>query len=60
MVLLNSVPGSNFPDVLAHGVKWVHTTATGVDFYDLGVFRDVTFTNSRGAGGMPSPSGCLP
>ncbi len=38
VVLLNSVPGSNFPDVLARGVKWVHTTATGVDFYDLGVF----------------------
>lgn len=52
VVLLNGMPGPNFADVLARGVKWVHTTATGVDLYDLEAFRDVTFTNSRGAGGV--------
>jgi phosphoglycerate dehydrogenase-like enzyme len=44
----------NLGDVVARGVRWVHSLSTGVDKFPIdAVPADVTFTCSRGASAVP-------
>jgi phosphoglycerate dehydrogenase-like enzyme len=44
----------NLPDVVARGVRWVHSLSTGVDRFPIGVLPDdVRLTCSRGASAVP-------
>ena len=43
----------NIPDVIASGVRWVHTIGTGVDRFPLDAVRGATLTCSRGVSAAP-------
>ncbi|MGH7893794.1 MAG: NAD(P)-dependent oxidoreductase [Candidatus Binatia bacterium] len=43
----------NLPDVLAHGVRWVHALGTGIDAFPLHLLGDRVLTCSRGASAIP-------
>ena len=53
-VLLTQTWGTpNMADVLARGVKWVHTYGTGVNFFPFDVLTGQVLTCSRGASAVP-------
>lgn len=43
----------NMPEVVASGVRWVHTIGTGVDRFPLEAVRGATLTCSRGVSAVP-------
>jgi phosphoglycerate dehydrogenase-like enzyme len=43
----------NMADVIARGVRWVHTIGTGVDRFPLDTIGDAVLTCSRGASAIP-------
>ncbi len=51
-ILLVSGPGPNLGPVLERGVRWVHTTATGIERFPTALLGDRLFTCSRGAGAI--------
>ena len=53
-VLLTQTWGApNLADVMARGVKWVHTFGTGVDRYPFETLGEAQLTCSRGASAIP-------
>jgi phosphoglycerate dehydrogenase-like enzyme len=53
-VLLTFTWGSpNLRDVLARGVRWVHTLGTGIDRFPIDALGDRTLTCARGASAVP-------
>lgn len=53
-VLLTHAKGSaNLAEVVARGVRWVHTYGTGVNDFPLDALGDRLFTCSRGASAIP-------
>lgn len=53
-VLLTQTTGApNLAEVLACGVKWIHTYGTGVNFFPFHALSGQTLTCSRGASAIP-------